>query len=814
MLLQVLPIRLKGTAESMKKGHRGAHCTRTSPLPLLPSGPGGIGGIASRGTRCLAYFNTAVTSLRTPAILFAVLYIHKMVKLSMMFLRRAKSKRAADELWPEHPQIQRYFELSLFLLTTTGFATLAGTGKIDPPSLILATGALALRALLLLQRRNVLVPERITNYITLLYVAFYGVDYLFISRQFIPATVHLVLFSLMVKIFSIHRERDYLYIAVLSFAMVLAAAVLTVDSLFLLLFGIFLLLALTTATSMELRRSWAESQIAHSMPEHDSNPNKTDLFAPLARITLGLAAAILFFATCIFFLLPRRLTAGYLASLGTQTELVSGFRDEVQLGEIGKIQQLDSVVMHMTFLPGGHTPAEIRLRGVALSTFQENRWSNTHGHFPLTGIGTGFRVPSLTLRNSAERSQDFRYQITFDSESQVVFLVPEAIRVFGNFHLLRVDRAGSIFINYVGQESRKYIAESHPLAPLTPELEHKTSSYPPSIANENLQLPAIMDQRIRKLAEQIAAKQSTKFQKARAIEQYLLSQYGYTLELPSPLPADPLANFLFNRKKGHCEYFATAMAVMLRTIGIPARVVNGFHGGEYNDITGSYIIRARDAHSWVEAYFSDYGWYTFDPTPPSAEPATKGWSRIWLYADAMSEFWQEWIINYDFAHQTSLSFRFARESQADFSRAQEWTKRQYDLWAEGFERLKSNLYARPRAWALRLVSIVLSILLLARIAALVRTVRHLQLVRRPERAPRSAATIWYARLLKLLSRQGYKKSPTHTPQEFAESLETSALHLPVLRFTESYERARFGQSSEDAARLPELYQKVESATRK
>src|SRR5256885_11708663 len=163
----------------------------------------------------------------------------------MKWRRKSKAERGIERLRAEHPQIQRYFELSLFLLTATGFATLAGTGKLDPLSLIVITATLVIQALLLLQRRNLIIPERWINYITLFYVAFYGLDYLLLSRQFIPATVHLVLFSLIVKIFSIHRERDYLYIAVLSFAMVLAAAVLTVDSLFFLLFGIFLLLALT-----------------------------------------------------------------------------------------------------------------------------------------------------------------------------------------------------------------------------------------------------------------------------------------------------------------------------------------------------------------------------------------------------------------------------------------------------------------------------------------------------------------------------------------------------------------------------------------
>ena len=180
----------------------------------------------------------------------------------------------------------------------------------------------------------------------------------------------------------------------------------------------------------------------------------------------------------------------------------------------------------------------------------------------------------------------------------------------------------------------------------------------------------------------------------------------------------------------------------------------------------------------------------------------------------MREFWQEWVINYDFAHQSILSFRLAREGQADFSRVQEWMRHQYDRWVRRLERVKNSFYTKPRAWALWLVSIVLSILLLARVAALLGAISRFHLARRPEKAPQSAATLWYLRLLRLLSRHGYRKNSAHTPRQFVDSLETSTLHEPVSRFTESYERARFGESPEDAARLPKLYEQVESAGRK
>ena len=107
----------------------------------------------------------------------------------------------------------------------------------------------------------------------------------------------------------------------------------------------------------------------------------------------------------------------------------------------------------------------------------------------------------------------------------------------------------------------------------------------------------------------------------QAIEAYLRENYVYTLDLKAGGP-DPLADFVFNVKQGHCEYFATAMAVMVRTQGIASRVVNGFLPGEYNEAAGAYTVRQSDAHSWVEVYFPQTdSWVTFDPTPPAGRTA-------------------------------------------------------------------------------------------------------------------------------------------------------------------------------------------------
>ena len=194
--------------------------------------------------------------------------------------------------------------------------------------------------------------------------------------------------------------------------------------------------------------------------------------------------------------------------------------------------------------------------------------------------------------------------------------------------------------------------------------------------DQYLKLPPL-DVRISKLAEEITAQAPSNYDKAVAVERYLSTHFGYTLELPSSVPQDPLANFLFERKRGHCEYFASSMAVMLRSLRIPSRIVTGFRGGEYNDLTGQYVVRASDAHSWVEAYFPGSGWISFDPTPAGSLPARTGWSRMELYVDAAASFWREWIINYDVNHQRTLGKDAATSSRQFLDEVRRWIGRQH-----------------------------------------------------------------------------------------------------------------------------------------
>src|SRR4029453_10130210 len=117
--------------------------------------------------------------------------------------------------------------------------------------------------------------------------------------------------------------------------------------------------------------------------------------------------------------------------------------------------------------------------------------------------------------------------------------------------------------------------------------------------------------------------------------------------------------FLFNVKAGHCEYYSTAMTVLLRSRGIAARVVNGFLPGEYNEAAGAFTVRQSDAHSWVEVYFPETrAWVTFDPTPPAGrlEPTSSGiTAKLAKYAEALELMWFQYVVGYDKQEQRALA---------------------------------------------------------------------------------------------------------------------------------------------------------------
>jgi len=712
-----------------------------------------------------------------------------------------------------HPVIQRFFDISLYFLLFTGFAIMAGTGKLDLLSQIFGLSALLLKGYLLLRKIEVNLPEQWTTYVTLIYLAFFALDYFLISQTFIGALIHMVLFAAMLKIFSIHRDRDYVYLALLSFGMVLAAAVLTVDSLFFALFCVFVLLAVMTFVSMEMRRSWIVGQPS-APTESREQRDLHRLPGSVLQACILLVVSIVLGTIVIFFLIPRKASTGYLSALSSRTDLSTGFSEEVRLGEIGQLQQSNEVMMHVKFAPGTQIPRDLRWRGVALTRFDGRKWSAPPDTNPPQALNQGWAigVNPNSQRQSFWRGQNVRYRISLEPfGSKVFFVLPEAREIEGKYRSIRTDSTGSIFNTDNSRIITNYAVTSEIPPPMPRQL--RTLGDPGVSEIVYLQKIQNLDPRIKELAQQITADQETEFLKASEIERYLSSTYTYTLQLPPVTPKDPVANFLFERKAGHCEYFASSMVLMLRALGIPSRIVNGFRGAEYNDVTGSYIVRAKNAHSWVEAYFPGYGWYTFDPTPASSNAPEGAWNRVYLYVDAMREFWHEWVVNYDIGHQTLLGSALVRQSRLRFDSLREKIQSFYQSSLGRATMVRAHFEEHQRTWILWLTGgLAASMFLLIGPRAL-RLLRQLRIARKPTLEPHTAATIWYARLLKLLSRRGIRKIPAHTPQEFLRAIPRERVRETAARFTFHYERARFGDSAEDAEKLPELYHEMETVSK-
>jgi protein-glutamine gamma-glutamyltransferase len=730
--------------------------------------------------------------------------------------------------------IRRHFEISLFLLLLTGVLTLVSTGKLDLVTILALPSAMLFKGYRWWHRKGPEISNRTATWLTVAYFVFFPFDLWIISRMLaagaqnptlygaLLATIHLMLFATIVRLYSASTTRDYLFLTMMGFTAMLAAAILTVDTVFLAFFFIFLGLAVSTFVALEM---WRSAQGTVTRPMESGTGAAHHLHNALSIASIGIAFGALAVGAIIFLILPRY-SGGYMSALNMQSTMITGFSDDVELGEIGEIKKNSLVVMRVT-VDGGLTAAHgVRWRGVALSKFDGKRWYNDpHEPTTLTSAADGgwFRLNSQDTP-ALKTGKQIHYTVLLEPiGSTALFFANEVESVRGRFsddagrttfvprhtYLLK-DFTGSIFNPYHTYTRIQYEATSVlPLPPIA-AVREAGSNYPDSIRGTYLQLPAL-DPRIPELAKQIAAREPTPYDKARAMESYLRSHFGYTLDLSGPPQSDPLAYFLFQKRAGHCEYFAAAMAVMLRTQGIPARYINGFQTGEYNDVAGDLVVRASDAHSWVEAYFPGFGWLTFDPTPPSEEKPDSVFAQLAHYWDWFQLQWSEWVINYDFVHQITVAQNVGRFSRgwaerirAEFSTLRRHATDRMKLWQE---RVAHSSSGRSEIFvffgALALAVLILRPEVRRRLAVMWRTRVVPARVMTPH-----LATLQYLEMLHILARGGILKTDAQTPMEFAASLPDGTLAAPVVELTSIYQAARYGGQTPDPQHASSLIDRI------
>ncbi len=663
-------------------------------------------------------------------------------------------------------------------LAASGFFALAGTGRLDGITIGFSSAAFAMRALAAILSQPIRIPSRLISVLAVSSVLFYPVEFVFLGTDFFLATVHSVCFLAAVKTLTAESNRDYFSVGAVAFVELSAGAVLGFQATFFVFLALFALFATAALAGTEIRRE-------SGRPGRTVVPSKAGLGWRLWIATGCGALGVMVLAGGIFLIVPRtaRAAARMLPFAGRMT----GFSNVVDLGTFGKIARDNSPVMYVQSY-SRPLPESLKWRGAALSLFDGRKWSAPAVPFTEVPISNGTAEVAGLPQRSRRDGRRLLYRVdlsTTNAGTLFIAGVPEYINTTAP--RLWKSREESFRVPFqAGRELRYEVSalSAPPLPALLPPLERMRT----------LRLPAV-NSKIWDLARDwvdgVPPSPGADAERARRIEAHLRNDFRYSLETAAIPVRDPLTNFLFRTKAGHCEYFASAMAVMLRTVGIPSRVATGYLGGYFNELSGLQVVRASDAHAWVEAWIEGRGWVTFDPTP-SGPPQTEAMARVGVYFDALDSWWQRWVMAYDLSSQATLASRIATATRNWKVPAIRTTSREW--WAQAKDDAAN--------WALAILTLVSAAMWLPRAWRWLGTRLRLRRAVRTKR-PDLAASLLLETALDTLARQGFPKPPALTPMEFGKNL-PEPYRSSIAPITELYNQARYTgnwQSTEELARL-------------
>jgi protein-glutamine gamma-glutamyltransferase len=577
------------------------------------------------------------------------------------------------------------------------------------------------------------------------------VHLVYIAESPLDAFVSLLLLLVMLRLVTARSLGDVRDAGLLSFFMLVAAAAVA--------FGVSLLFAfvgfLALATWMlMLHHVVSESERA------DQDPATPGLF----RLSVAGSLAAIAITAALFFIIPR---VGQ-ASLPIRAELrrmITGFTSQVELGAIGEIETDTTVVMRVG-LPDAGTAAEmlpgLRWRGIALDQFDGRGWTASRPERrAVRAIAPGLvRVGSARGGGRILTQEIFLEPIGTD----VIFAAPRALSIRLAAAGVLVDDTGGLSVTAPAARLR-YTVDSELEAPVRGGASARALD---EAARERyLQLPAL-PARVPALARRVTAGSADAGETARRLTEFLRRDFRYSLVQTRTPGADALEDFLFVRRSGNCEYFATALAVLLRTVGVPSRVVNGFQRGEWNPYGEYFAVRLSDAHSWVEAWIDGAGWLSFDASP-RAEPLGASWGRFGLYLDALRMRWYRYVVNWSLKDQVDLAAAIRQRARS---------------WSPGWSGFTGGQGARTIAF------VGLGVIVAA---AVVWGLRRGGVIPRLGGARREMPG-FYRRALRVLARRGVRPAPDETAREFCERVQSErpAWSGAVGALTLAYERVRFG----------------------
>lgn len=612
------------------------------------------------------------------------------------------------------------------------------------------------------------------------------------SEHSILALGHFLVYLQVVKFFRQKRPGDFLMMYVLSLLQVCIGCIVTPQ----LAFGVLLFLYAIVGV-------WSVVLFQLCRPEWSAEIHALRTPAP----TLGLAAAFcrLLVAvapiTLLVFWLSPRASAVKFASIQSpvarESRLRTGFSGTVKLDEESGVQESADVVFTFKCTDRNGNPvipsAYLLWRGVVSTFYMKSSWEPTKSIYLQSGRAR--RFPPAPPRD---------YRVMYD----VTLLNPESEVLFGPESLVWAGcdrdvgvvlqqpekklrlRSGAVTLHEQVDEPIRYQAA----VGSDDDPDFLDRSYR-LVTQKNPELPIVEE-----TAQQLTSDLSPDDVKGKIdrIMAYLNdgSQFSYTLDLDrEDRNLDPVEDFLVNTKSGHCEYFASALALMLRSVGVSSRVITGFKGWDYNEEVGRYEVRQLHAHAWVEAYLPDeQRWQTLDPSPSEGREAAVAQARsAWYSWDEfqrrLSDWWSQYIVGYNNASQQELAASVWNRIRATGS----------TIW----EKLRS--YAadlrNPSSWTSEHASACLLFVVAAAVAwRLWKRLRTRRSHRRETVGNGHAPFPLYQEWMERLRRHGFVRRPHQTDHEFAQVVEQELSQRPVpepLRqlptaMAELYYAVRFG----------------------
>ncbi|MEM7048839.1 MAG: DUF3488 and transglutaminase-like domain-containing protein [Acidobacteriota bacterium] len=451
--------------------------------------------------------------------------------------------------------------------------------------------------------------------------------------RLVGPVIRMGLFAILVKLFSMRRERDKWQALMAIFFLFLASMATSVHP------SIMFYLVVFLVGALYLLIRFAFLHIVAGFGQRD--PQAAQL--PLKGFLFAGVVTTLLFAVPLFALLPR-VSTPYVTGRGSGTGTTiqaMGFSDEVTLDSIGRIRESREVALRMRYDDPAANAQDRRLKAATFDLYQGRSWRRS----PV--LRTLVKEDGAMLRLVEGPPQSWVNIWLQPLSSRSLPLPTDTRMVSIDRRGLEVGRGGAVYMTFPPIEVLEYR-----VAIATPEA---SAAEWPDADDGTLDTTGVSDRMVDLAAEMMG--QGDLESRIRNLENHLATRYTYTLDFVGREGRNPLEEFLFTYRSGHCEYFASAMVLLLRSQGVHARLVTGFVGGEVNALEGYTVVRQSNAHAWVEAFLPDQGWRQFDPTPAAGRPETRepnAWSLATQAWDFLIFRWDRYVLTYGFSDQLEL----------------------------------------------------------------------------------------------------------------------------------------------------------------